>query len=137
LHVLSVVGETQRLDGVIVLLVENDKELLSAMTQMLEDHGGEVLSAQSAADALTLLQVIDLAPDFLLFDYQLGAGATGIDLWRDIAELHGAIPGVVVSADRSVTLTRLCKDVGAPLLHKPVAKEDLFAAMEQIWQSHR
>ena len=120
----------QSLDGVIVLLVENDAELRGAMTQMLEGLHGEVLSVATAEEALTLLREIELAPDLLLVDYQLGAGLNGLDLWHRITEDYGSIPAAIVSANRSDDLRRACARIGVPLLSKPVAPEDLLNALD-------
>ena len=127
-------GDGPTLDGTIVLLVENDEALLSAMIQMLENQGAEVLSANSADAARELLDEIELAPDLLLFDYQLGPGPTGLDLWQWIQNEHGSIPGFIVSADRSQDLIKRCKAHGVPLLNKPVTKSTLFAALAELWE---
>jgi len=96
------------------------------MTLMLEEQGAEVLSAASAQAAMDLLRELELAPDILLFDYQLGDGATGVELWQAIQREYGAIPGFIVSADRSAALQAACVQAGAPLLSKPVTKELLL-----------
>ena len=123
---------TNRFQGTIILLVENDADLLSAMIQMLEAEGAEVLPATSADEAMTLLHEIDLAPDLMLLDFQLGQGATGLDLWRDVQSDFGPIPGLILSANRSPDLRAACARISAPLLRKPVAKDVLFKALDKI-----
>jgi len=119
----------QNLANIIVLLVENDKALLLAMTQLLEGQGGDVLQAQSAEEATKLLRELELAPDLLMFDYQLGAGATGLDLWHDIRGEYGDIPGLIMSAERSEGLREMCRAADVPLMYKPVNKDALLLTL--------
>lgn len=115
------------LDGMIVLLVENDPQLATAMTLMMENHGAEVLPAASAHEAKELLGEIQLVPDVVLLDYQLGAGDTGIDLYRDLRATYGDMPAAVISADRSQALRQSCAELSLKLLAKPIDKEKLLS----------
>ena len=117
------------LDGMIVLLVENDLQLATAMTLMIESHGAEVLLAHSAAEANALLAEIELVPDMLLLDYQLGSGATGIGLYQQIRQNHGPVPAIIVSADRSKELQQQCAALSLRLLPKPIDKEKLLSLL--------
>ena len=115
------------LDGMIVLLVENDAQLATAMTFMMESHGAEVLPASNAQDAKDLLEEIQLVPDVVLLDYQLGSDVTGIDLYRDLQAAYGNVPAAVISADHSQTLRRDCAALSLKLLAKPIDKEKLLS----------
>ncbi|WP_342078192.1 PAS-domain containing protein [Yoonia sp. SS1-5] len=114
------------LRGMIVLLVENDQQVAHAMSLMVENHGAEVLLAQNAAEALALLREIQLVPDVLLLDYQLGAGADGLMLYRDIQQKFGAVPAAIISADRSRELQQDCNAAGLSLLAKPIDRDKLL-----------
>lgn len=114
------------LDGVIVLLVENDPRLANAISLMVESHGAEVLLAFSATEAKELLEEIQLVPDVMLLDYQLGPGATGVALYVDLIEKYGRIPTSIISADRSRELKKACKALDLKLLSKPIDKEKLL-----------
>ncbi|MDX8348920.1 PAS-domain containing protein [Cognatiyoonia sp. IB215446] len=120
------------LDGMIVLLVENDMPLANAISMMIESHGAEVLMAQSASDALDLLGEIQLVPDVLLLDYQLGPGPSGIDLYRELFMRYGEVPAAVISADRSRELQQACGDMSLRLLTKPVDKEKLLRFLSSV-----
>ncbi|MBB5721234.1 signal transduction histidine kinase/ActR/RegA family two-component response regulator [Loktanella ponticola] len=115
------------LEGMIILLVENDTHLATAMTLMMENHGAEVLPAASAQEAKDLLGEIQLVPDVLLLDYQLGAGASGIDLYRDLQATCGDVPAAMISADRSQALRQGCAALSLKLLAKPIDKEKLLS----------
>ncbi len=123
------------LDGMIVLLAENDIAFANAMTLMIESHGAEVLLAHNAQDAIDLLNEIQLVPDVLLLDYQLGSGASGLDLYRDLCARHGIVPAAIISADRSKELQQACADLSLRLLAKPVDKEKILGFLSGIQQS--
>lgn len=114
------------LEGMIVLLVENDVRLASALSLMIETHGGEVLLAHNAIGALDLLGEIQLVPDVMLLDYQLGADASGIELYRDLVDAYGQIPCAIISADQSKELKKSCFQNNLQLLSKPIDTEMLL-----------
>lgn len=121
----------QNLNGLLVLLVENDPALASALSLVVEDMGGEVIHAHSADEALSLMHEIQLIPDTFLFDYQLGNGRTGTELYRQITETYGPVSAAIVSADRTRELRQTCKGLGLPLMPKPVDRDRLWAHLAQ------
>ncbi len=114
------------LDGMIVLLVENDIRLAHAMTHMIEQHGAEVLLAEGASEAVALLGEIQLVPDVMLLDYQLGVGASGLELYEQIKHRFGTVPAAIISANRSRDLQTGCAALGLRLLPKPIDRETLL-----------
>lgn len=120
--------------GTLTLLVENDDAFAAALSMVLESMGGEVLHVHSGEEALTLLEDIQLVPDALLLDYQLGKGMTGTELYRVISARYGAVHAAIVSADRTLELRRMCKALDLPLLSKPVDKARLQSFVAQAAQ---
>ncbi|MEP4194907.1 MAG: PAS-domain containing protein [Aliishimia sp.] len=114
------------LNGMLTLLVENDDAFASALSLVLEDMGSEVLHVPSAEEALNLLHDIQLIPDALLFDYQLGDGISGTQLYSEVLRRYGPIHAAIVSADRTRDLRSICKMLDLPLLSKPIDRERLF-----------
>lgn len=107
--------------GLIVLLVENDPDLRRAITINIERWGVNVIDAEDGEAALQLLDDIQIVPDALLLDYQLGSGMNGLDLLRAIGELYpDRPPARMVSADRSPAFRRECDTLGVELLTKPL-----------------
>ncbi len=109
-----------RLDGTLALLVENNQNVCQAVTQLVEDLGGEVISAANAEDALRIIAEIDLIPDALLLDYQLGTGLNGVELYQELEMRYGAIKTAIISADRSLELRQTCSDLNIKLVPKPL-----------------
>jgi putative two-component system response regulator len=65
------------MDRVTILLVEDDLDVCRVLTALLSEPGYDVVSANSAEQALDVLNVV--APDLILTDVRMG-GMSGIDL---------------------------------------------------------
>ncbi|MBN9886477.1 PAS-domain containing protein [Salipiger abyssi] len=111
--------------GLIALLVENEPQLRRAITVLMESWGVSVIEAEDAESALDLLADLELTPDALLLDYQLGPGMTGTELFREITTRLGRLPCAIVSADRSEALREACAALEIELLSKPVDRHRL------------
>ncbi|MFW2544415.1 PAS-domain containing protein [Primorskyibacter sp. 2E107] len=116
--------------GLITLLVENDPQMRRAITVLMESWGVHVIEAEDADSALSLLEDLEITPDALLLDYQLGAGPSGLDLYREISETLGPLPCAIISADRTPELAKTCEDVGAAFLQKPIDRQKLSNLLE-------
>ncbi|MDJ0627671.1 MAG: PAS-domain containing protein [Rhodobacter sp.] len=116
-----------RQKGLIVMLVENDLELRRAMCALMEGWDVSVLDVGDAAEALDLLEEIQISPDALLIDYHLGDGADGLALIEDIHRLFGTIPARLISANRSPDLRRRASANGVELMPKPIDADLLEA----------
>ena len=108
------------------LIVENDAEVTSALSQLLEQWGVDVLDVPSGEDAVTLLQETGVEPDLCLVDYRLGAGMDGLAC---LAAMAGMLPDTtakcLMTAERSDALTKQANRQGVALLNKPITPEML------------
>jgi len=111
--------------NLIVLLIENDADLRDALAYATEQQDVDVLACAGEAEALALLEEIDLAPDAIIADFQLDDGQSGIDAIRRLRARHGPLPACVISADRGPDLIRTTRELGLPLLHKPIDPAEL------------
>ncbi|MHA6345100.1 hybrid sensor histidine kinase/response regulator [Roseivivax sp. CAU 1761] len=111
--------------GLIVLLVENDAELRRALTLLMESWGVNVIEAGDAEAAEALLEDLDLVPDALLLDQQLGNGVTGTELYRIIRARHGPRPAAIITADRGEATLAECRALGLDRLLKPLDRAAL------------
>jgi CheY-like chemotaxis protein len=93
---------------------------------MIEGWGAHVIHAVDGEDALAILEDIDLVPDVLLLDCQLGDGMSGPELQGRIVQQYGQIPTRMISADRGTALAQLCKQMGFSLMPKPIDRLKLF-----------
>jgi signal transduction histidine kinase/CheY-like chemotaxis protein len=124
--------ERQSLAGQLLMLVEDNPQLAQAMTAMIESLGPKVIHAHTAEEALAILEEIQLVPDTLLVDYQLGAGKNGAQLIQEVLRLYGPVPAAIISAERTKTLRDSCKALGIQLVAKPIEKERLKRLLQTL-----
>lgn len=84
------------LEGLRVLVVEDDEELRNLTQIILEEEGVVVCSAAQGSEALALLS--DFEPDVVLLDARL-PDTTGAELGRELARLVPDCTQVLVSGD--------------------------------------
>ena len=77
--------DTPRLDGLRVLIVDDEKDTLEMLAVVLSQCGAEVESAASAAEALEMLQ--ECKPDVLVSDIGM-PGEDGYTLMRKVRALE-------------------------------------------------
>ncbi len=118
--------------GLIVLLVENDPQMNRAMTILLESWGVNVLGAENGEAALELLTELELTPDALLFDYQLGHGMSGTELFCEIRDRLGIVPCTIISATRSEKLRTDCQKLEIELMLKPLNRHCLSEFLKGV-----
>ena len=118
-------------DGLVVFLVENDPKLADAMTLLIEGWGAHVIHAETGEDALALLAEIELTPDALLLDYQLGEGMSGLELHNAICARYGDVPARLISADRGTDLRLSCERRGIELMSKPIDQARLLTFLSR------
>ncbi len=81
-----------------ILVVEDDPPIRSMLVALLTEEHYRVLEASSARQALTV--VAGERPDLFLFDYNLGVGMTGLELF-DMLRAQGNsedVPAIMTSA---------------------------------------
>ena len=118
----------------LLMLVEDNPQLALAFTAMIEGFGAKVIHAHTAEEALALLTEIQLVPDAMLIDYQLGSGDNGVQLYRTICQTYGDVPAAIISAERSKSLRETCQDLGIQLVSKPIDKDRLRSLLGQMFE---
>jgi CheY-like chemotaxis protein len=132
--------EPGRLDGMVVLCIDNERAILDGIETLLSGWGCRVLKAADLAEAMAALAANRLEPDGMLVDYHLDSG-NGI---AAISQLRGhlgrpdgrEIPAIVITADRSVRVSDEARAEGAHVLNKPIKPASLRALMMQ-WRVQR
>lgn len=116
------------LDGVAVLIVEDDELMADELRTLILDGGGSVLPLAADVDrALTMLA--ESRPDAVLLNVGLGAGR-GMDVARRLRELD--LPFVVASVFNRHDIVS-AELSAAPYFSKPCeAKEVIGALIEEL-----
>ena len=117
---------TGDLGGLKVLCLDNDREILDGMEALLSRWGASVRVAETVAEAVD--QARSERPDVLVADYHLHDELDGLDALQSLREVCGAhTPAVLVTADGSDTVKRAARDLGIPVLTKPIKPASLRA----------
>ena len=105
---------------------------------MLSGWGCEVFTATSIGGAKSILRNMDGDPDAILADYHLDNEVTGLMALDALSErLSGAVPGIVITADRTEAVADKVKRDGYQLLLKPVKPAALRALLTRTLQASR
>lgn len=108
------------ISGLIVLLVVTDQLLSSALSTLIEGWGGIALEVASEAEAISLLEDVDLVPDVLVLDGHLNDGNTGVDAYDAITARLGTLPTRIITADRSEEFQLQCLERQLEVMYKPI-----------------
>lgn len=111
------------LDGVRILLVEDDPDVLLATRKMLERWGCIVQPARRFPRTLP-------SCDLVITDYDLDGSVTGAECIRQMRERTGSpVPAIVVTGHDVSRVEEMIGDPNTPLLSKPVRPAELRAAL--------
>lgn len=121
------------LEGLRVLMIEDDELARQAMASLLASWGCVVIPADSQGAALreTLAQGL---PDVIISDYQLNDGENGLAAIAAVRALPGGyrVVACLASGDTDPELSRQAREVGLTILHKPVRPAKLRSLMHSL-----
>ncbi len=119
----------ERGNGETLLVVEDEGHLLEMITDVLDDLGYTVVSANSGDEALRL---VDEGQDFalLLTDVVMPGTIGGFELARRVRERRPTMPVIYTSGYTGFTVSEM-GDVQAPLLQKPAPPAELANTIVQ------
>jgi CheY-like chemotaxis protein len=120
-------------NGLHVMVVEDEPEVLRVVQAFLAGWGCEVTPCSSAEQALALLQLPATRADLLISDVVLGAGMRGTELAAQARTLRPQLAALLMSGYSSELLDaeKAPDDTSPELLHKPFTREDLAGAISR------
>ena len=113
-----------------ILFVDDDESLRGIVARALRALGRDVVEAESAEDAVALLEG-GLRPGLVLLDLNL-PGDTGWGFLRGPALAGAGSPPVVVASATTVSPRRLAEFGCAGYLPKPFPLETLVATVDRL-----
>jgi signal transduction histidine kinase len=126
---LSVQPIAQRSRGS-MLLVEDDNEVATLVSEMLQELGWKVTRAASAEAALgALANSRDI--DLIFSDIMMPGGMNGVELAREIRSRRPNLP-IVLTSGYSEAAVNDARAEGISLLPKPYRLEELDAALSAV-----
>lgn len=115
-----------------VLLVDDDASLLKLLGIRLEAEGYEVLTAESADQAMQVLRNSPM--EVVITDLRM-EGASGLDLFEQIRHYHPGLPVIIMSAQGTIPEAVTATQRGVfEFLTKPVDKGQLLASIRAALQ---
>jgi CheY-like chemotaxis protein len=125
---------TERLDGLRLLLVEDDEDVRELLEQILADQGATVLAASGAEEGLRLLG--EGRPDVLLSDIAM-PGVSGYAFIRMVRKLPpergGRIPALALTAyARREDEERAIEAGFQAYVTKPIEPDELVSTLSQL-----
>ncbi|MCC5826171.1 ATP-binding protein, partial [Alkalimonas sp.] len=103
-----------------VLLLDNDEQLLQAVTELLRSWDCQVHPISRPEQALKAIRE-GLKPDVLLFDYHLDNGATGVMVAEQLSNHFSLqLPVIIHSADHNEQIREHALNAGFHFLLKPL-----------------
>jgi CheY-like chemotaxis protein len=122
------------LEGITVLLVEDEADTRDLVTTMLREFGARVIAVNSAKDALASIQ--HEVPSVVLSDIGM-SGENGYDLIRKVRALApekgGTVPAVALTAYAGPSDRRRALVAGFHVhLAKPVEPDELLAVIASL-----
>jgi CheY-like chemotaxis protein len=132
---METVGEVQEGEGHTVLIVDDDQDLLFALSVLLRGRGYQVVAAADGVSAISV--AVKHRPDVVLLDIGLpgGEGFTVMDRLRGLPKL-AAVPVVILSGlDPERQRERALAAGAVEYLTKPAAEDVLLAAVRRALET--
>lgn len=128
------VGAMSDIQGMQVLLIEDDELGRSALKGLLQSWGCKVLAASTTPAALALCNA-QQPPDFLLSDYRLRGTQNGLEAVQQLRAMAGrTVPACIISGDTDLELKQRITAAGLLLLQKPVKPAKLRSVLRNSWK---
>lgn len=109
-------------------LVDDNTNVLQALTLVLAEAGHEVVAATNGAELIKRLG--QQAPDIVISDYRLAAKETGFDVIAAARALFGQeLPAFIITGDTDPALIRNMAERGITVHYKPLQMEAFQACI--------
>jgi len=120
-------------NNIVVLLIDNDELMLTAMASQLIDWGCYVLTAHDQLSCQQKIASTERVPNIIIADYHLDYGDNGVDLVLSALKIkQWQVPAIIFSADPSESVRQHTSDAEFLFLRKPVKSLALKRLMRQL-----
>ncbi len=122
-----------KLDGMRILVVDDDPVVLEAILSLLQVWGCRVTAAESLTDLLEQGKDLQRPPDLLICDYRLPGPRNGIEAATEVrSAFDPELPVLLITGDTDPTLRAQIVQQGFRLLDKPVKPAQLRKVMIEL-----
>ena len=121
------------LDGMRILVVDDDSMVLSGLLLTLESWGCAFVSASNMREVFAAVDGLEGPPDAILTDLRLPGKVSGFDVIDRVRKLFKAdIPAVVLTGETAPESLLEGQRRGCAFLHKPLHPGDLRRVLEEV-----
>lgn len=120
---------TDALHGLLVFIVDDDRDVLDALSQQLQCAGCLVQTASCVADIQPALEELLRTPDCLITDFYLGDNETAHDVIAAMEAECGALPTLILSAHAIPPADKAKWPKHTHLLRKPASARAVLEAI--------
>jgi two-component system, sensor histidine kinase len=120
----------------LILVIDDDKVIQSAMRSLLSSWGHDVIVTGSGAEMLDRVATLSRRPDLIICDYRLRDGENGIGVIKRLQSRYDErVPAVLITGDTASDRLYEARESGLILLHKPVAEIKLRATVGNLMRA--
>jgi signal transduction histidine kinase/CheY-like chemotaxis protein len=131
-------GAGSGLEGLRILVVDDDPIVLKAVTLLLSDWGSRPMTARDGASALALLENGRETPDVLIVDGHLGPEDPGHRVIEAVRQVVGPdLPAAIVTGETTPEGLRALSGLGFPVLHKPIQPGNFASLIRHLARARR
>jgi signal transduction histidine kinase/CheY-like chemotaxis protein len=117
----------------LILVIDDELAIQDAMCSLLTEWGHEVIAAGSCEEMLARVADRPARPDLIICDYRLRGTENGIEVIERLqSEYNHDIPAMLVTGDTGPQRLQEAQRSGYLLLHKPVPRGKLRAAIGNL-----
>ncbi|WP_451983978.1 ATP-binding response regulator [Azospirillum endophyticum] len=121
------------LDGMRILVVDDDSMVLSGLLLTLESWGCAFVSASNMREVFAAVDGLEGPPDAILTDLRLPGKVSGFDVIDRVRKLFRTeIPAVVLTGETAPESLLEGQRRGCAFLHKPLHPGDLRRVLEEV-----
>lgn len=122
----------ERLDGAFIVIVDDEEDVLHAMTALLRVYGCHTVAATSAGQLTEALREHERQPDLIITDFRIGPSETGFDVIDKVREMQELkIPALIITGSQSSEYLKTAMTTGARVLGKPLNERQLIHAISE------
>jgi len=115
----------------LILIIDDDTGSLKATSSLLAYWGCRTITSEGTGKILEGLQ-----PDFIICDFELSDGKTGLDVLQSVKKvLNKSVPALIISGNSSIEVRQAVEKAGLNLINKPVQPVKLRSALLQGFTS--
>ncbi len=121
------------LDGSTILVIDDNKSVLDAMSSLLESWNCIVLTANSVEEVIRMTKNNKKRINAIIADYRLTNNTTGVEAIDAFNErVSYSTPSILITGDTAPERMREATSHGLPVLHKPIKEPHLKAVISRL-----